>query len=197
MKTLAKGGVLALGIVSFVPACSDKQEQAKVTLESTSYQFTVDDYIEAAALGKMDAVRKFLEAGMGVDADDSEGNTALLQAAKGGHAAIVDYLITQGADVNYVGPGWDTALISAARSGDVATVRRLMEANAKADQKNEDNWSPLTVAAFEGHTEVVDLLAPLSRATLDNALQLAALQGHVEVMDRLLNHGASVYARSR
>lgn len=186
-----------MGIVSFVPACSDKQEDAKATLESTSYQFTVDDYIEAAALGKMDAVRKFLEAGMGVDADDSEGNTALLQAAKGGHAAVVDYLITQGADVNYVGSGWDTALISAASSGDVATVRRLLEANAKADQKNEDNWSPLTVAAFEGHSEVVDLLAPLSRTTLDDALQLAALQGHLEVMDRLLNHGASVYARSR
>ncbi|MEZ5329197.1 MAG: ankyrin repeat domain-containing protein [Verrucomicrobiales bacterium] len=188
---------MAIGIVSFVPACSDKQEEAKATLESTSYQFTVDDYLEAASLGKMEPVRKFLEAGMRVDSDDSEGNTALLLAAKGGHAAMVDYLIAQGADVNYVGPGWETPLISAARSGDVATVKRLLDAGAKADQKNEDNWSPLTVAAFEGHSEVADILAPLSRAMLDDALQLASLQGHLEVMHRLLNNGASVYARSR
>lgn len=168
-----------------------------MTLESTSYQFTVDDYIEAASLGKIEPVKKFLEAGMSVDAEDSEGNTALLQAAQGGHSGMVDFLISQGADVNYVGPGWETALISAARSGDVASVKRLLDAGAKADQKNEDNWSPLTVAAFEGHSEVTDLLAPVSRGMLDDALQLASLQGHLEVMDRLLNHGASVYARSR
>jgi ankyrin repeat protein len=199
IKNVTQSAALMVGLSSicFLPSCSDKQEEAKVTLESTSYQFTVDDFIEAASLGKMEPVKKFLEAGMSVDAEDSEGNTALLQAAQGGHSGMVDYLISQGADVNYVGPGWETALISAARSGDVASVKRLLDAGAKADQKNEDSWSPLTVAAFEGHSEVTDLLAPESRGMLDDALQLASLQGHLEVMDRLLNHGASVYARSR
>lgn len=180
-----------------VPGCSDRQEQAKTNLEATSYAFTVDDFMEAASLGRLETVKQFLDAGMAVDVEDGDGNTALLQAARGGQAAVVGYLLSRGAAVDFVGAGWDTPLIAAARSGDVASVKLLLDAKARTDQKNEENWSALTVAAFEGHSEVTDILAPGSRNMLDDALQLASLQGHLEVMDRLLSNGASVYARSR
>ena len=189
---------MGLAALVFSSGCSDQQEKAKTALETGSaYEFTVDDYIEAAALGNLDSVRQFLEAGMTVDAEDVEGNTALLQAARSGEAAVLNHLISQGADVNLVGPGWDTPLIAAAESGDYTCLNLLLKAGAKPDQKNEENWSALTTAAFHGNTDAVDVLAPESRNMLDDALQLAALQGHLEVMDRLLNHGASVYARSR
>jgi ankyrin repeat protein len=162
----------------------------------TPYDFTVDDYIEAASLGQIQAVNTFLEAGMSVDAEDAEGTTALLKAARSGHAPMVQHLLANGADVNYVGPGWDTPLIAASENGDPATIKFLLDAGAAPAQKNENNWTALGTAAFHGNADAIDLLAPASRDPLDEALHLASLQGHVEAIDRLLNHGASVFARS-
>ena len=57
-----------------VISCSDKEKSALTKLDaSTPYQFTVEDYIEAASLGQLESVKDFLAAGMNVDAEDAEG----------------------------------------------------------------------------------------------------------------------------
>lgn len=193
-RTITYGTLSAASF--WLSSCGDTQQTAKTTLEAKDYEFSVGDYLRAAGDGKLDVVTKFTDAGMSVDAEDEHGNSALLTAADRGHGHVVDYLISQGADVNFVGARWDTPLISAARGGDLESVQRLVDAGAKIEAKNEENWSALTAAAFSGSTKVVEFLAPKSKDFLDDALQLAALQGETQVIDLLVREGASVYARS-
>ena len=101
LRSNAGCGLLLAGM-GFLASCSDKQEDARAKLDtSTPYEFTVDDYIEAASLGQIQSVDTFLEAGMNVDAEDSQGNTALLQAARSGQAHVVEHLLGKGADATF------------------------------------------------------------------------------------------------
>lgn len=50
--------------------------------------------------GHTECVEVLLEAGTAVDAVTTSGSTALHSAASNGHAAVVEHLITAGADVD-------------------------------------------------------------------------------------------------
>ncbi len=77
---------------------------------------------------------------------------------------------------------------------------KLCESCYVASVKSVDNdgWTPLHLAADNGHVEVVrELLKHGARLESVNKAgktphQLAAYNGHVEVMRELLDHGASV-----
>ena len=56
------------------------------------------DVPAAAIVGDADAVRRLLDLGFPVDTVDTQGCTALLRAAGGGHRATVDLLLARGAD---------------------------------------------------------------------------------------------------
>ncbi|MEG3050737.1 MAG: ankyrin repeat domain-containing protein, partial [Thermomonas sp.] len=56
------------------------------------------DLPAAAIVGDLDAVRRLLDLGLPVDAVDSQGCSALLRAAGGGHRALVELLLERGAD---------------------------------------------------------------------------------------------------
>lgn len=188
--------VVSLAVTGF-NSCGDRQEEAKQELHARDFRFSVDEFMRAANAGDVPALKHFLDAGMRVDVEDAESNTALFRAVQGGHAAAVKLLISRGANVNVVGTGWDTPLIAAARIGSIETVQALLEATADPNKRTEKNWTALTAAAYSGHPETVKLLADKSRESLDEALQIAALQGKPAVIDALLNAGASVFSRSK
>jgi hypothetical protein len=62
-------------------------------------------------------VRLLVERGADVNAKDKYGSTALYQADKGGHEAVVRLLVERGADVNAKDEWGSTALHHAARKG--------------------------------------------------------------------------------
>ncbi len=87
--------------------------------------------IIAAANGRLNNVRRIIQAGENVNARDNERWTALMTAAIQGHTQIVHELIRAGANVNARDTvGW-TALMLAARWGHTQTVRELLKAGAK------------------------------------------------------------------
>ncbi|KAI8493607.1 hypothetical protein Bbelb_285280 [Branchiostoma belcheri] len=145
--------------------------------------------------GDEDKVKTLLQAGVQVNTENSEGETPLWDAVRGGHpnivklllqkgaktggtlllaaqignnADIVSILIQAGAKLNMVDPRGRTPLWWAANGGDVPVVKVLTKAGSDLNKADDEGTTPLLVAAENGHAEVVSILAQ-ARADLNKA----------------------------
>jgi ankyrin repeat protein len=181
----------------FVTGCEKPSERALRELKRENYRFTPEDFVSAASFGDTKVVERYLEAGMDVNAPDPKANTALIAAAQGGHVATVKLLLDRGADPNASGPGGVTPLLALAGNTDSAECARLLaEKGADVTRTNNDGWNPLMLAVYHGHPGVVESLISKDSSANDRALLVAALVGHESVVRILLDHGASVHART-
>lgn len=149
----------------------------------------------AASRGDTGEARRLIEAGAEVNAADIFGNTALLYAARGGHADVVQLLLRNGADIrikNKQGDGClDAAKIRAhekvltilrtaelmlsIRAGETARAKELIDSGVEVDLQLADGWTPLMVAAFDDQFEVVNILLNRgANAALKNSKGLTA-----------------------
>jgi uncharacterized protein len=99
-----------------------------------------------------------------VDAQDSHGNTALLEAAYNGHTDIVQLLLDRKANPHYRKP-WtgETALWAAAYHNRHKVVKMLLDAGAESDIVVVEGGvcgksSPLEYATERGYHETCELL---------------------------------------
>ncbi|KAF2365991.1 Ankyrin repeat-containing domain [Trinorchestia longiramus] len=143
----------------------------------------------AAWGGHEEVVALLLQHKASVDLADSEGRTPLIAAAYMGHGEIVEPLLAAGADVNHADVDGRTALsvaalCVAASEGHIKVVTTLLEHGAHVDHQDCDGLTPLLVAAFEGHTEVSELLyylhALLTREVCELLLEYEADVDHVD-----------------
>ncbi len=88
---------------------------------------------------------------------------------------------------------YNTALLSAADDGELQKIRLLITAGADVNTTNDDGNTPLTLAAWRGHTECVKLLLAAPGIDVNLADQyggsplcLAAENGHTECVKLLL-----------
>jgi ankyrin repeat protein len=87
------------------------------------------------------------------------------------------------------------------KKGDLIAVRELIASGVGADLRNRSGWTPLMLAANEGHTPIVSLLLAEGadvQAVNDfgaSALAYAALRGECRTIQALLDAGASVDVR--
>jgi ankyrin repeat protein len=147
------------------------------------------------------------ELGADVNSTTSDGVTALLVAAQGGHIALVRCLVRElGADVNRGDAFWCTALFIAAQHGHLAVVRCLLqEHGADANQANINGTPPLLIAAEVGHLDVLRCLVKEHGADVNQAnkkgctpLVFAASYDHLAVVRCLVKEfGADVNKKSQ
>ncbi len=130
-------------------------------MEDQSYDEPVYTLRDAVYEGNLEDVRKLLDAGVPVNAHDSEGGTALMWAADEGREDIVALLLARGADVNARDrAGW-TPLLLAANTNRLRIVSLLLplEADTAARTNNgttvddiaQRNKNPLLTRLLSEH----------------------------------------------
>ena len=143
----------------------------------------------ASAAGNVDVVERGISHGYDVEAKDIWGQSPLSLAARNGHEDIVRTLIVDH-EANVKSRGnFDGAHHSVEQ---ILTTGRV-----DADSKDEDDRTPLSRAAQNGHKGVVELLLATDRVDADSKgsyghrtpLSWAAQNGHKSVVEQLLATG--------
>jgi len=164
----------------------------------------------AAFTGDLGAVRALLG---GDDNDDDDaaaapsqcdvedgaevGHSPFLLASLGDHFAVMDLLLSRGANINTTSRhGW-TPLMAAAKRAAEPCVAFLLARGADANHQSPDRWTALAEAVRQRATRVVALLLdvgadPEVHAQADwTPLMHAAYRGDLETVRLLLAAGAS------
>ena len=162
---------------------------------------------------QLDLIDRLLEQGVDINAHRADGQTPALLSIHGdywfGHAArerddiapppgdrwvTTRYLVDRGAEYT---------LSVACLLGDVSRVRQILrQSPEQARRLDSSHTNPLTYAAGQGHTEIVQLLLdggadpslPETRAPQGRALFSAAAGNHLETAALLLAAGADANA---
>ncbi|CAE6958596.1 unnamed protein product [Symbiodinium sp. CCMP2592] len=158
--------------------------------------------VYAACERYFELVEPLVKAGAQLEAQNEEGDTALMWAASVGQLKVVEVLMQAGARLETRNQLGFTALMSAASSGYSKLVEALVKAGAKLEARTEQGITALIYAAGKGQAKVVEVLAKAG-AKLEaqskqgfTALIFAAGQGHVKVVEALVKAGARVEAQS-
>ena len=121
------------------------------------------------------------------------------QAVEDGDSARVEALLQEHADL--LRSEGILSLLTAVSGGDVRTAAVLLDMGVSAEGDAERGPSPLSLAARQGHKDVVELL--LARGAMVNPrsrwapppLYCAAQGGHAELVELLLRKGATLDPR--
>ncbi|KAK6338530.1 hypothetical protein TWF730_002593 [Orbilia blumenaviensis] len=159
----------------------------------------------AAYFGLREYVDQLLRKGASHLTKDTHGKTPLSYAAQWGHAAVVELLLTNGADWEFKNSYYgQTPLVQAAARGHAAVVVLLLNKGASLETKYTfDGQTLLSIAAENGRTNVVELLlregANRDAENMHNktALFFAAEKGHATVVELLLREGANKEAKDK
>jgi ankyrin repeat protein len=160
--------------------------------------------VEASKRADEAAVKALVAAGVDVNAQASDGATALHWSAEQGALAAVDLLLRKGANVNAATDLGITPLWIAANNSSTAIIARLLEAGADPNIAPPTNGTPLMNAARRGNADAVK--AMLARGADPNvkedasgqtALMWAAAGRHPDVVRLLLAAKADVKARTK
>ncbi|KAK3233710.1 hypothetical protein CYMTET_56014 [Cymbomonas tetramitiformis] len=163
----------------------------------------------AAERGMVRFLRRLVEKGAELDAEDGEGRTALTVALAFGQEAAARALLEAGAGVN-AGTG-AAAAHAAGEKGMVEVLRELVEKGAEVDEEDGKGLRPLHTAVEKGMVEVLRELvekgaevdeedaralleagAGVNAGTGRRPLHTAVEKEMVEVLSVLLGKGAEV-----
>ncbi len=197
------------GLTVLEAACYGKcPETVKYLLENGANPSGKDGVtapiLEASVVGSLDCVKILVEAGADVNWRCAAGNYALRAARVGGHGAVVEFLMYQGAiDYDEHQKSLDSEIIAAAGSGNVAHVQDLLDQGANVHGIDGQGRTALIVAASQVHVTIVEALLGAGsevdatmRATGQTALLMAAKNGHREAVKMLAKAGADLNRRT-
>ncbi|MDC0065797.1 ankyrin repeat domain-containing protein [Verrucomicrobia bacterium] len=144
-------------------------------------KFFVEQIFEATLIGAcrkgdIESARQYLL--NGADANENDGQP-LQNAAGLGHKALVELLISKGADVNEI--YCDAPLHLASVKNHKVIVEILISKGANVNAKNHLGQTPLHYAAREGHNEVIELL-------IDNGADINLPTDEARIPSRDVDH---------
>ncbi|KIN03524.1 hypothetical protein OIDMADRAFT_193240, partial [Oidiodendron maius Zn] len=110
----------------------------------------------AAHRGSLEAF--LVERGADISTKDSDGDSALLAAARDGHLPVINYLINEGANIHHTDNSNKGLLICLLDEGHFAAADALLQRGLEVNIVSEDGATPLLVAAAMNCTRVASRL---------------------------------------
>jgi ankyrin repeat protein len=114
--------------------------------------------IDAAAAGRADEVARLVVAGAPLEAQDSQGRSALLLAVAGNHVATAKALLDAGASPNTQAANRDTPWLLAGALGRAEIIAAMLPRKPDLTIRNRYGGNALIPACERGHVEAVKLL---------------------------------------
>ncbi|KAM7359635.1 E3 ubiquitin-protein ligase mind bomb 2 isoform 1-T2 [Cochliomyia hominivorax] len=152
-----------------------------------------DKLVRESAQGHLDFVKQYLDAHPDQVNVMSGGKACIQVAAHQGYVAIVEYLISKGANVNVVDKEGDSALHYAAFGNQPETMRILLENHANINFLNSSHCSALHICAHKKTPHCVRQLLKfgadvnIQDSYGDTALHDAIGKENTEVVELLCN----------
>jgi uncharacterized protein len=120
------------------------------------------EYSDALTEGKLKVVQKFVKADPAVVNEKIFGWSPVQMAANKGDIAIVKFLLSKGADINYLHPiAYHTAFMLAALNGQEEMAKFLAKSGADVNVKLKGDVSLIRYFRDEGNTHMIELLTSL------------------------------------
>ena len=156
--------------------------------------------MEAARAGRKNVVEVHLANGADMNIHNHWGSTAMHNAISNGHKDIVDIFIAWGFDMRATGA---ELVFTAAAAGKSAVLQLLHENGAEIDTKAKNEYTPLHIAVFMGHTDVVEWLidkgADINTSTEcgTTPLHSAVGRGRYTMVESLVSKGSASNATNK
>ena len=167
-----------------------------LALAASAYGGVYEDLIIAAKNDNNEKVISLIQRGADVNTADQNGTTLAMFAARAGNEKLLEFLLSNHANILIKSAYGDTAISLAALEGHLNSVKILAKAGAPIDLE-PGSWSPLNYAAFSGYDEVAAYLigqgakVDIRASNSMTSLMLAARNGHLGVAKLLLANGAN------
>ena len=150
--------LLLIGLALFTDAVNKllnllytkRPEAARIELSRLSLEYTGDAFVDAAAKNDLHAVKLFLAAGMDPNVKNKTDSTALREAIRAGHTAVVKELVQHEADFD------EYELRRAAIQDNVELLRVMLKADVETDAKNEAFLFAASSGRFENMRALFD-----------------------------------------
>lgn len=155
--------------------------------------------------GHFNVVKTLLDLGCHTSLQDAEGDTPLHDAISKEQDEMVALLLKFDANIKLQNNSGFNALHHASLKGNPGAMRILLEKTIEikqpwiVEEKKDDGYTALHLAALNNHIEIVTLLIQMGKANLDKqnvnlqtALHLAVERQHVHIVKLLVNEGANL-----
>ena len=179
------------------------------SLSISCYADNISDLMKYSRKGDLTNIKSLIDKGVDINSsEDKRGNTALIAAVSAKQYATIEYLVSQGANVNKTNSNGNTALHAAIEKGDEVAVKLLLTHNASTEIQTDDGATPLFIALTTHNKEIFELL--LENGADINAnimaegyndhygptiLHMAVTNNNIELVKYLLSKGADTEAR--
>lgn len=202
---MKRKSIVVLLLVLLSSGCHADKKLERGADHSMEQNLNVEEQmIELAAMGETEQVLQFVREGANLNAQDSEGRTAVLAATYANEQDTVKALIEEGANIDLQDDRLDNVMLHAGANGYLEIVKLAIAAGADMTLTNRYGGTALIPAADRGHVETVEELLKNSEVDIDHinnlhwtALLEAVILGdggkkHQEIVQLLVDHGADI-----